>query len=59
LRTEPTANDVRDYGVKMGIERMPELRQKMSHIIDSYPTYSGETRQTSSPPGAVDGSCRR
>jgi hypothetical protein len=36
LRTEPATNDVRDYGVNKSVENLPELRQKMGHIIDSY-----------------------
>lgn len=36
LRTEPATNDVRDYGVNKSVENLPELRQKMSAIIDNY-----------------------
>lgn len=36
LRTEPATNDVRDYGVNKNVENLPELRQKMSGIIDNY-----------------------
>jgi len=36
LRTEPATNDVRDYGVNKDIEHLPELRTKMSNIVDSY-----------------------
>jgi hypothetical protein len=36
LRTEPATNDVRDYGVNKSVENLPELRQKMSAIIDHY-----------------------
>ena len=36
LRTEPATNDVRDYGVKKNVENLPQLRQRMSDIIDHY-----------------------
>jgi hypothetical protein len=36
LRTEPATNDVRDYGVNKNVENLPELRQRMSSIIDNY-----------------------
>lgn len=36
LRTEPATNDVRDYGVNKNVENLPELRQRMSEIIDNY-----------------------
>jgi hypothetical protein len=36
LRTEPATNDVRDYGVGKAIENLPQLRTKLSHIIDRY-----------------------
>jgi hypothetical protein len=36
LRTEPATNDVRDYGVNKDVENLPQLRQRMSEIIDNY-----------------------
>lgn len=36
LRTEPATNDVRDYGVNKDVENLPQLRQRMSAIIDDY-----------------------
>src|SRR5271169_1287712 len=36
LRTEPATNNVTDYGVKKAVENLPQLRQKMSAIADSY-----------------------
>ncbi len=36
LRTEPASNNVADYGVKKSVENLPELRQKMSSVIDNY-----------------------
>jgi hypothetical protein len=35
LRTEPATNDVRDYGVNKDVENLPQLRQRMSAIIDN------------------------
>src|SRR5213592_2427912 len=36
LRTEPATNNVTDYGVGKAIENLPELRDKLSVIIDRY-----------------------
>jgi len=36
LRTEPASNNVADYGVKKSVENLPQLRQKMSSVIDNY-----------------------
>jgi hypothetical protein len=36
LRTEPASNNVNDYGCKKAVEHLPELRQKMSAVIDNY-----------------------
>lgn len=36
LRTEPATNNVAGYGVKKAVENLPELRQKMSAIVDHY-----------------------
>lgn len=36
LRTEPATNDVRDYGVNKNVENLPQLRERMSAIIDNY-----------------------
>ena len=36
LRTEPATNDVTDYGVNKSVENLPQLRQRMSEIIDHY-----------------------
>ena len=36
LRTEPATNNVTDYGVGKAIENLPELRDKLSTIIDRY-----------------------
>ena len=36
LRTEPATNNVADYGVKKAVEHLPELRDRMSAIIDRY-----------------------
>ena len=36
LRTEPATNNVADYGVGKALENLPELREKLSGIIDRY-----------------------
>ncbi len=36
LRTEPATNDVTDYGVNKNVDNLPQLRQRMSEIIDHY-----------------------
>jgi hypothetical protein len=36
VRTEPATNNVADYGVKKAIEHLPELRERLSAIIDRY-----------------------
>src|SRR6202161_1520277 len=36
LRTEPATNNVYDYGVKKDVENLPQLRARMSEIVDNY-----------------------
>lgn len=36
LRTEPATNNVTDFGVGKAVENLPELREKLSGIIDRY-----------------------
>ena len=36
LRTEPATNNVYDYGVNKNVENLPQLRPRMSEIIDNY-----------------------
>jgi DNA-binding transcriptional ArsR family regulator len=36
LRTEPASNNVNDYGCKKAVEHLPELRERMSSVIDNY-----------------------
>ncbi len=36
LRTEPATNNVYDYGVHKDVENLPQLRNRMSTIIDNY-----------------------
>ena len=36
LRTEPATNNVTDYGVGKALENLPQLKEKLSHIIDRY-----------------------
>src|SRR5437588_1615075 len=34
FRTEPASNNVNDYGCKKAVENLPQLREKMSSVID-------------------------
>jgi hypothetical protein len=36
LRTEPATNNVTDYAVNKAIDNLPQLRQKLSSIVDNY-----------------------
>ena len=36
LRTEPATNNVTDYGVGKALENLPQLKEKLSSIIDRY-----------------------
>jgi hypothetical protein len=36
LRTEPSSNNVNDYGVNKAVENLPDLRKRMSEITDNY-----------------------
>ena len=36
LRTEPATNNVTDYGIGKAVENLPQLRQKLSSLIDRY-----------------------
>ena len=36
LRTEPATNNVADYSVNKAIDHLPQLRQKLSSIVDNY-----------------------
>lgn len=36
LRTEPASNNVNDYGSKKAVENLPQVRKKMSEVIDNY-----------------------
>jgi len=36
LRTEPATNNVTDYGVGKALENLPQLKEKLSNIIDRY-----------------------
>jgi hypothetical protein len=36
LRTEPASNNVNDYRCKKAVENLPQLRQRMSSVIDNY-----------------------
>ena len=36
LRTEPVTNNVNDYAVNKAIDQLPQLRQRLSSIVDNY-----------------------
>jgi DNA-binding transcriptional ArsR family regulator len=36
LRTEPASNNVNDYGCKKAVENLPQVRGRMSTVIDNY-----------------------
>jgi len=36
LRTEPTTNNVNDYGINKAVENLPALRKRLSEITDNY-----------------------
>jgi len=36
LRTEPATNNVYDYGVNKDVKNLPQLRERMSGIVDNY-----------------------
>ena len=36
LRTEPASNNVNDYGCKKAIDNLPQVRENMAAVIDSY-----------------------
>ncbi len=46
LRTEPATNNVYDYGVKKDVENLPQLRDRMSAIIDNYHNVQQDVLET-------------
>jgi hypothetical protein len=46
LRTEPATNSVYDYGVNKDVEKLPELRERMSGIIDNYHNVQQDVLET-------------
>ena len=46
LRTEPATNNVYDYGVNKNVENLPQLRTRMSEIIDNYHTVQQDVLET-------------
>jgi hypothetical protein len=46
LRTEPATNNVYDYGVKKDVENLPQLRERMSAIIDNYHNVQQDVLET-------------
>jgi hypothetical protein len=46
LRTEPATNNVYDYGVNKDVENLPQLRERMSAIIDNYHNVQQDVMET-------------
>src|SRR5450432_4338842 len=46
LRTETATNDVTDYGVKKAVENLPQLRDRMSEIVDNYHNVQQDVLET-------------
>jgi len=46
LRTEPATNNVHDYGVNKDVEHLPQLRVRMSEIIDNYHNVQQDVLET-------------
>ena len=46
LRTEPATNNVYDYGVHKDVENLPQLRTRMSEIIDHYHNVQQDVLET-------------
>jgi len=46
LRTEPATNNVYDYGVKKDVENLPQLRDRMSAIVDNYHNVRQDVMET-------------
>ena len=46
LRTEPATNNVYDYGVNKDVENLPQLRERMSEIIDNYHNVQQDVLET-------------
>jgi hypothetical protein len=46
LRTEPATNNVYDYGVNKDVENLPQLRDRVSEIIDNYHSVQQDILET-------------
>jgi hypothetical protein len=46
LRTEPATNNVYDYGVNKDVGNLPQLRNRMSDIIDNYHNVQQDVMET-------------
>jgi len=46
LRTEPATNNVYDYGVNKDLKNLPQLRTRMSEIIDNYHNVQQDVLET-------------
>jgi hypothetical protein len=53
LRTEPATNNVADYAVNKAIDHLPELRQKLSSIVDNYLNIQQDILETFLDPGQL------
>jgi hypothetical protein len=46
LRTEPATNNVYDYGVNKDVKNLPQLRDRMSEIVDNYQNVQQDILET-------------
>ena len=46
LRTEPASNNVNDFGCKKAVENLPQLRERMSSVIDNYQNVQQDILET-------------
>jgi hypothetical protein len=46
LRTEPATNNVTDYGVRKAVDHLPQLRDKLGTIVDTYLTVQQDILET-------------
>jgi hypothetical protein len=53
LRTEPASNNVNDYRCKKAIENLPQLRENMSSVIDTYHNVQQDILETFIDSGAT------
>jgi hypothetical protein len=46
LRTEPASNNVNDYDVNKAVENLPQLRERISAVIDNYSNVQQDILET-------------